>query len=113
MGNGIGRTKYRSGFDLKGEMAKVKSHPYDEKNVQKVYEDCITFRYKKNKDDDFFIEHKKLKGAECDGFVKNVYIDSSELRLLLEYKKCGLSEQDMLARALLQVVFYLKRFEDL
>ena len=113
MGNGIGRTKYRSGFDLKGEMAKVRSHPYDEKNVQKVYEDCITFRYKKNKDDDFFIEHKKLKGAECDGFVKNVYIDSSELRLLLEYKKCGLSEQDMLARALLQVVFYLKRFEDL
>ena len=113
MGNVSGRTKYRSGFDLKGEMAKVRSHPYDEKNVQKVYEDCITFRYKKNKDDDFFIEHKKLKGAECDGFVKNVYIDSSELRLLLEYKKCGLSEQDMLARALLQVVFYLKRFEDL
>ena len=111
MCNSIVRTKHNSGYDLKWNMANMRLHSYDEKNVQKIYEDFITSRYSKHKN--FFIEHKKFKGAECDGYVRNVYIDSSELRLLLEYKKCGLSDQKTLACALLQVVFYLKRFEDL
>ena len=74
-----------------------------EREVEDIYNEGISFYFSNTE-----IKHP----FECDGFVSTTIGNSNLLKMIIEYKyNEDMKQKSAIAKVLVQVVFYLKRFE--
>ena len=75
-----------------------------EREVEDIYNEGISFYFSNTE-----IKHP----FECDGFISTIIGNSNLLKMIIEYKyNEDMRQRSAIAKVLVQVVFYLKRFED-
>ena len=93
------------------ELSLKSFHPYDkikacriEREVEDVYNEGIAFYFSGTE-----IKHP----FDCDGYISTKVGSGDLLKMIIEYKyNEDMKQKTVIAKILVQVVFYLKRFED-
>lgn len=75
-----------------------------EREVEDIYNEGIAF---------YFFDTEIKHPYECDGFISTTLKSGNLLKMIIEYKyNEDMKQKSAIAKVLVQVVFYLKRFED-
>ena len=75
-----------------------------EREVEDIYNEGISFYFSNTE-----IKHP----FECDGFISTTIGNSNLLKMIIEYKyNEDMKQRTVIAKVLVQVIFYLKRFEN-